>query len=432
MKVIGNTGLHDGFGWYRIEGAVAENKRKYAPGGMDGNKGRDVIALCAPGSIPEGTLLQVMLKTDHYHGSYIGDNLGFQPFDTATAFEGAIVCYDTIRFNSFDINAWMQERLEIPDGIDVSFELDTYGRKLYACARTNKNGRTTSIRRKVASDIHYKDALAPILAYFKRNCPAPAIDEPKVTGGSHVMEILTHLDGPGHDLVGRWLERARVGRNIEALVIPGNLLDEGMGIGQINLAMSGTSNAALAVIKMDEGHTVTDDDLGTNIDLAKTTLPQILKAALKGRSVGEVVDLPWTRGLEIRSVKDIDGGVRLRAMAPGVDLELGTRPPDDEARSISQLRAMQISDIDLWDKVEEPVYSLLSSMTPTQMATILGLLRNRIDVDLTPYGCKGTIIKSLGTTIVAKEVPTRAFKDMLDEALSRQTPDRGNGTQIHP
>ena len=406
-------GEHMGLEWIDLDLPGMKDYRMTAD--TRGRKG-PLRVLFAKGQEPGDRMISNWLqRQDSIHS--LACAIGFRPFDEAAAFPDSPVAYYQYGFNDFDIKAWVQEHLGLPDDIDL--EIEYAGMKVNAYATTMRNGTVTRVKRRVESERVLEDALKPVFRYFQRNCPPVKPGEAEaVTCWPHVNALLAGMTRLGMEHTSRWAHRMLV-RNDETrkqtLSLTPEMFTVPAGILQMSLKPGANTNAALADIKMEGGHRIVDDEIGITITLG-TILPDTVMAALRGRDVREIVDIPWLEGLTIRTAKQDGPNAVIRAFAKQEPLALPQDAIDDPAAVAAHLRRCVVDEKRL-AQFDEDARPLLEAMTPTTLLAVLLVLERDGTVDLGDHGMAGWELRRFGMTIQIMTRPTGDLSEVLDKVL---------------
>lgn len=365
------------------------------------------------------TISQWMVK-DPYFGSYFAPGVGFRPFDEAAEFPGVPVTYYKGGFSEFKADEWAGEVLDIPENVEVTFSYERWKQKLYAYARTMKDGAETLVRRKVGTDDVFTAEMAKILGYFERNCPRIEEGAQKaLICGTHVNAVLAHMAGEGWRHVDRWLTCARDAPIDRAtgITIPGAMLTRVEGAVKASLRRNERSGVVQMDIELEGGHRLSDDEQGTTVRL-KAQLPNAVVAALKGRGVHEAIDLPWLRGLTIRTARIEDGDVVIRAFAKRGPVALPVQTEDDDATIRDQLHLVTSGKQGL-TSYDESIRPLLEGMSARTLLAVLAMLQATDRMALDDHGHPGWTVRKMGNMIQMESCPTTDIGDLVESALRR-------------
>jgi len=381
-------GEHMGLEWIDLDLPGMKDYRMTAD--TRGRKG-PLRVLFAKGQEPGDRMISNWLqRQDSIHS--LACAIGFRPFDEAAAFPDSPVAY---------------------------LEIEYAGMKVNAYATTMRNGTVTRVKRRVESERVLEDALKPVFRYFQRNCPPVKPGEAEaVTCWPHVNALLAGMTRLGMEHTSRWAHRMLV-RNDETrkqtLSLTPEMFTEPAGILQMSLKPGANTNAALADIKMEGGHRIVDDEIGITITLG-TILPDTVMAALRGRDVREIVDIPWLEGLTIRTAKQDGPNAVIRAFAKQEPLALPQDAIDDPAAVAAHLRRCVVDEKRL-AQFDEDARPLLEAMTPTTLLAVLLVLERDGTVDLGDHGMAGWELRRFGMTIQIMTRPTGDLSEVLDKVL---------------
>jgi hypothetical protein len=376
----------------------------------------DVITVIAPlGRLPSGHTLK-LLGTKPASTNIVSMNCAFQPFDPAVELPGRAVMYAYHEFDDEAINAWAKANLDIPPELDLTFAMGRYGDAVTVSAATVKKGRLVNVRRRLTPGMVMKDALAEHLPYFLRNCRRPEGGLAEFTCHRHIQQILNALPSAGAlAVVKDWLERHRRAeeRGVQSLTLEAHLLPD-TGVRRITLDMFTGTNAVKAHVELAGGHSVSDVDTGVEITL-RGDIPDTIAGAMKGRPLSDALGIGWASDILVRTVRDPDPGARSLTMRGGVEstaLRLPDRSPPTEEEAAEIIRGMAAGEHTRWTGIQAAALPVLRRMTRAHAVEVMHLLAVR-NVDLTPYGQPGWILRGLGPEIVVEECPTISMDALL-------------------
>lgn len=396
------TGEIAGLAWYELPNSVMKSHQ-----GLMQSVGTMTV-VCPKGHMPNATRAAYLLQNSTNLQYLFTYRIGVQLFDEAEM-EGRTIRYEG--FIGFDLMAWARERVEIPENIDLSFDLNTAAGKLHAVARTMRNGRMVNVRRLVPDHLLFTDAIKPILGYLSRNCPRVEGEEGH-SCGEHVAAALKHLNEHGLLLLRHWMQQheQHPNRIMQRLSIPGHMLPSS-GIRLMQLDVMPGSNAIKAEISLIGGHEITEDGTGVEVKL-KTTLPETIRVALKGRTMEDVIGMPWAAPLVVKIVRNPkDGMESIRTTAPGTALIL----PDvaQEVGAIDAIDALGHGDGPAWKTVHASATPVLDKLTESEIVSVLALGRIQSTIDLAPFGHEGWELRARGDEIVVEKCPTIDLEEYL-------------------
>lgn len=388
-----------GLRWYEIPKGVM-------PHGNSVDETASIVVVCPRDKLPTAAR-EKMLRTSAASGTNAGYlytwSMGFTPCDFDKALPGRTVIYD--QFYEFDMMAWARTQVDIPATVDIRFEHSPGRCQLHVIARTMKNGRMVDVRRKVPASIPFPQAMAPILAYFERNCARVEGQPPEFSCGAHVAKAITHLDPHGALLVGHWLDHVRLRGSVNerSLDIPGVMLP-GTSIKRMTLKREEASNVISAMFQLEGGHYIEEDASGVTVTI-EAQLPDTVRTALKGRSVRDVTGLDWTEDLTVRLVREAGSDhlrFSMRAASPGVAFVVPAgrtgEKPADMLDALGEGHAR-------WQTIHESATMVLDRLDDAQIVSVLAMVRVQSSVDLTPFGHPGWLLRGRGDEIVVDACP---------------------------
>lgn len=432
---IGDTG----FSWVRISNDILGNVKPASPTPNPTTGG--VVLVCEDAFLER---LLPSIERNPWEVRYRMGPFGFMPFDVEQTFPGETVRFVNELAIDFDLDAWARKMVEVPPEVDVTFERERYGNKGVAViARTMKKGRATNVRVPIPASEPFAPTVTAILEKLRRTAPAPIPDLlgelPDHTCGAHLAMLIRRLDAHGHAMVRKWIDKDTASRRNPSatggqyhgstLQIPGAFLI-GAKVRRLTLATTHKSNAVHATLTMQGEHTLTDDETGTSIDL-HAQLPETVIAALRKRSVGDLVDVEWARPLTVRTVPSSDGGhITFRAFSETVPFTLGdpvpTTPEDVEARlrrafvdGVPRLNGS----VPLWSEMDTALVPILTGMDRLRLSIVLAELELFNQVSLDDHGAPGWTLRNSGPRLVADRQPAIPVEEIA--ALMPRSGDSG-------
>lgn len=421
---IGETG----FSWVRISDDIIGNVKPANPKPHPETGG--VVLVC------EDAILRRLLPSierSAWEIRYRMGHFGFMPIDVERMFPGETVRFINELAIDFDFDAWARRMVAVPPDVDVTFERDRYGnRDARVIARTMKKGRAINVRTAIPPSEPFVPAVTEILERLRRTAPAPEPDllreMPDHTCGAHLAILIRTLDHHGHAMVGKWIERdAEIRRNPSStggqyhgssLMVPGAFLI-GAKVQRMTLTTTPKSNAVHATLMMQGGHTLTDDETGTSVDII-ARLPEAVLGAMRKRSVGDIVDVDWAGPLTIRTVPSGEGGhITFRAFSDTVPFRLGEPVAVNEDEVEARLRRAFVDGrpgpsgpLPIWTEVDTALIPVLEGMDRHELSIVLAELEFMNQVSLDDHGAPGWTVKCSGPRLVADRQPAIAVEDL--------------------
>lgn len=431
MARITRDGFTDGLPWIELDGLTAAGVTWHLKARGAENADRVRIVCTDDHPMEKDVRDRLVIKTEGY-GYSMRSVIGFRPFDEDVGNDGYKICYYTGSFEKFDVGRWAKNRLEVPESIDLTFDFQPDNARLYAVARTIRNGRETMVKRKVETNVPFRDAMKPILGYFERNCPRPGDGQVEaVTCGGHLNGILAGLSAHGWKRTSEWIEMVRVQRDLEHIApyfLTSLDLPRTPGIERLELRPAGDSNAIHARVTLKGGHQMIDDGQGTTITL-RSELPETIVMALRGKQLSNLVDIPWASELVIRTAKIVPyddktrarAHIALRAGSKGQALDLGPQPAHDMAATHEWLSGKVFSAEPTWGRFDESLRPVFEAMSATTLATVLALLNDTDDgVSLEPHGFPGWTVGKASNKIRLVWGPDSPLDDLVRTKIEKE------------
>lgn len=385
-----------------------------------------VVLICENRRLVENGLLG-SLDTNPWALRHRMGHLGFVPFDAKAEFPGSDVRVITEVGDKFDFDAWVRTQLEVPAELDVVFERERFGSRPPAVvARTIKKGKLANVRVPIQPGTPFIENVTAILEKLRRTARAPAVDMfaapmPDYTCGAHVAELVRTLDSIGVDMVKRWLQRdlelrgnTKSGHRYDGsqITIPGAFLI-GAKVMKVVLTTTRKSNAVHATVTMRGQHTLEDDETGSTVKL-RAQLPDAIVAAMRKRSVGDVIDADWARPLTIRTMPTNENGeIAFRAFSDNVPFALGEPVPVSDDEIETRLRRAFVDGrpgpddtrFPLWDEVDTALVPVLQGLDRHDLSVVVAKLELYNQITLDEYGLEGWTIRSQGPRIATEKQP---------------------------
>jgi len=359
-------------------------------------------------------------------------HISFLPFDPKEEFPGRDVRVITEMGREFDFDAWMRTQVEVPAEIDVTFEYERYGNRPPAIvARTMKKGKIANVRVPIGGD-GFLENVAETLDRLRKTAPAPVLDMfadplPDHTCGAHVAALVLRMDDVGVDMVRKWIDADLAQRNDRSgtrysggtLTIPGAFFIDAK-VEKVTLSTTHKSNAIHAKIAMRGGHTIEDDETGSSVKLL-AQLPDAMVGALRKRTMGEIVDVPWAAPLTVRTIPANEAGViTFRAFSDNVPFALGDPVKPSEADIDTRIERAFVNGIlnnknealPLWSEVDTAIVPVLKALSRRDLSVVLAKLELYHGATLDQYGLTGWSIKTQGNRLIAERQPAVPVADL--------------------
>lgn len=422
------VGTTNGFAW--IEVPLSEDCSDRMIEATRDCKG-PVIIIHPPGRVLEREhltrLQQKNVNKFFYPRHIMGDHIGFRPFDEVAEFPNNQVAYAREQFRSSEVERWIGEwartQVEIPDNIDVEFQYCGYKGKMHVIATTMKDGALTKVSRKISDKVPFKEAVAPILAYFSRNCPRIREGmQADFVCGSHINAILEEAAPPGLDFLRNAIADAKAqGKRMRVVKLPETLMREDGIVTSLRLQMAETGTRVHAEIDLRGGHHIAEDAQGLTVTLNIVVTDTIL-ASLKGRSLGDLIDAEWARGMQIRNAK-VEKESNFSNSSPNKErLILRTsyekepvRIPVKKAMTEAEIRRGLQRLVGTLPDIQESAMLILRRMRPIDVLTVLSLVMVQERVLLRDFGQDEWILTRMGGRIRVDNCPSLSFKNVLKE-----------------
>lgn len=418
-------GEHMGMEWIDIDLPEAP-EQNITPGTR--GRGGPVRLIAPKGKLPISWVRYMEEKpgAQRNYDYYLHPRCVLQPFDEAAAFPESRCAYYRDGFDSFDLGAWVPNVADIPATIELRFTFDLRKERMAVEARTLRKGAATWVRRKIESGRPFLEALSPILAYFERNCPrVPEEHVQRPTWGCHVAQMLSDLDGTGSDMIERWLslpvaehrDEIRGGWQEDnpkrTMKVPEGLLPRGIKEMLLNRILKTTG--VLSEVKLEGGHRIVDDIQGSTVTL-KAVLPEAVVNSLKGRTLSDLIEARWARGMTIRTARIEGDSVVLRTFSEQHEASLpkGNEDPTEVER---RLRLLMETDDRRMTYVNEDAKPILRMLKPRDLLSAMNTLMTDGRVDLQSYGHAGWILKTGYTGIEIETCPVGSMIDVIESVL---------------
>lgn len=375
-----------------------------------------VRIIAVKGHLPAAHTLKTWGEKDPYFGSYFSPDTCIRPFDEAAMFPDSPVTYLRGSFSELQADAWARNMVQVPETLDLRFDYVVWRNKFHVYARTMKDGAEIEVRRKIAGVLPFAEEMASHIRYFERNCPridaAASVD---LVCGAHVNGILSGLVGEGRDHVARWAGRLAHLRadTTSSVTITRAMLYRLPGLNKVQLMRGERSTMIHMTADIDGGHRIEDDAQGITIEM-KAQLPDAVVGSLKGRSMGDVIDLPWLRGVTIRAARIKDDKVIIRGFAPREALHVPDRSEDD-SKAVGKHLDDLLGRKDGIEKIDDSVLPYLKVLPPARLLAVLSLVQADGRVSLDDYGTPGWRLRTMHTTVQMESCPTTDARSLLKD-----------------
>lgn len=349
----------------------------------------------------------------------IAYQIGFLPLFRSEMEENTRYIYSRFSFQGAETRKWLESRIKLPDSIDLKFDFVYNSAKLKLIATTEKNGRIVEVRKIVPNDKPLDEALEPLIAYFVRNCPRPKGDRDGYSCGEHIARLMDHIDPLATTMIEQWIKRSNdVFGDRDPLRLPSEVIRTG-GIRSLELKLSTKGKVILLNASLENGHSIIDDDNGTEI-IVEQTLPAAVASALKGRSVYDLLGLDWTKPLTIKLSRiPEDRKASFRASVPGVPFSPPAKSEMSDKEALDVIRKLTEGEHPQFKTAQASVGAMFKDLSLPQIAEIMTtLLSGKIAV-LESFGKEGWEIRRSGNQIVLEKCPADEMEDII-KAMTKE------------
>lgn len=349
----------------------------------------------------------------------ISNQIGFMPLFRSEMEENVRYVYSRFSFQGDKTRKWLESRITIPDSIDLKFDFLFNSGKLKLIATTEKNGRIVEVRKIVPNDKPLDEAVEPLIAYFVRNCPKPQAGKSGYSCGEHLARLLDHIDPLATTMIEQWIKRSNeVLYDQDSLSLPAEVI-RANGIRHLELKISKKGKVILLIAALENGHSIVDDDNGTEI-VVDQTLPSAVASALKGRSVYDLLGLEWTKPLTIKlSRTPEDRKASFRASSQGVPFSPPSKIKMTEKEALDVIKNLTEGEHPHFKTAQASVGEMFKDLSLSQVAEIMTTLLSGKVVVLRDFGKEGWEIRRSGNQIVLEKCPATEMKDII-KAMTKE------------
>ncbi len=360
------------------------------------------------------------LTTNQTLNSYsIAYQIGFLPLFRSEMEENTRYIYSRFSFQGTETREWLESRIKIPDSIDLKFDFVYNRAKLKLIATTEKNGRIVEVRKIVPNDKPLDEALEPLIAYFVRNCPKPQGDRSGYSCGEHIARLMDHIDPLATTMIEQWIKRSNdVLYEQDSLRLPAEVI-RAKGIQNLELKLSTKGKVILLIAALENGHSIVDDDNGTEI-VVEQTLPAAVASALKGRSVYDLLGMEWTKPLTIKlSRTPKDRKASFRASSRGVPFSPPPKAGMTDKEALGVIQSLTEGEHPQFKSAQASVAAMFKDLSLPQLAEIMTTLLSGKTVVLEGFGKEGWEIRRSGNQIVLDKCPADEMEDII-KAMTKE------------